>query len=534
VFLVRVTPMQTCTTSGASEVTILRALLVYPQFPITFWGFQYGLQIVGKQANLPPLGLMTVAAILPQEWEYRLVDLNVEPLQEADLAWADVVLTGGMRVQIPSTDDILNRANSAGVRTVVGGPAISTDDALFRQADVRIRGEVEDMAEAMVKAIAGAECGVTLNATGYPKMTVSPVPRFDLANLDAYGAMSIQYSRGCPFQCEFCDIIQLYGRKPRVKDADQILAEMNRLHALGHRGSIFFVDDNFIGNQRAVKELLPALVQYQKEMAYPFNLSTEASINLAGRPALLGGMVEAGFNAVFVGIETPSLEALKAAKKTQNLNMGLNDAIRSISSAGIEVMGGFIVGFDSDTPDIFDAQRALILDSPISIAMVGLLMALPETDLWRRLDRERRLRASGAGHIGDQFGRPNFVPTMDEATLLRGYGELLRSLYTADAYYDRVEAFLDLCEPGGPGGRKARLDELLVLGRILFRIGVVSPRRWRFWRLLRHVVRDRPRKFAWAMSRAIIGEHMIRYTEENVLPLIDESVQAVNEERLAS
>ncbi len=509
----------------------MRTLLVYPKFPITYWGFQYGLPIAGKRANLPPLGLMTVAAILPQSWEFKLIDLNIEELSDELLQWADVVLTGGMRAQITSTNEVLDRAIAAAKRTVVGGPAVSTDSDLFTQADVRILGEVEGRTEQMTEAIIGSKSGITLEVDTFPAITDSPVPRFDLADIDAYGAMSVQYSRGCPFRCEFCDIIQLFGRKPRVKAADQILAELDSLDSLGHRGSVFFVDDNFIGNPRAVSELLPAVTAWQQEHRYPINLSTEASVNLAEKPKLLDGMVQAGFNAVFLGIETPSLEALAAAKKTQNLKLGPGEAVSIISSAGIEVMGGFIVGFDSDTPEIFEAQRELILNSPIPLAMVGLLMALPKTDLWSRLAREGRLRADGSGDDGDQFSRPNFDPAMDEAVLLEGYADLLGALYTTDAYYDRVEAFLDVCQPLPGGGRNARLDEFGILLRIIGEIGIKSPQRKRFWQLMRRTILHHPQKFAWSLSRAIIGEHMIRYTEEGVLPRIRESLEALKLEK---
>lgn len=506
----------------------MRVLLVYPEFPNTYWGFQYGLPLAGKRSNLPPLGLITVAAMLPADWELRLIDLNIEPLPDDLLNWADVVLTGGMRVQIPSTDWILRRAAELGKRTVVGGPAVSTDPTLFAQADVRVIGEVEGVIDEVVTAIRIGARGTTVTATDFPVVQTSPVPRFDLLDLSAYGSVSIQYSRGCPFACEFCDIIQLFGRVPRVKSADQILAELNSLYALGHRGSLFFVDDNFIGNQKAVKELLPAVTTWQRERGYPYNFATEASINLASRSELLSGMVQAGFNSVFVGIETPSLEALKGAGKTQNLSLGADEAVRRISAAGLEVMGGFIVGFDSDTPEIFEAQRALILGSPVPLAMLGLLMALPKTALWDRLEREGRLRVEGSGDHGDQFGRPNFEPAMDEKALLSGYATLLATLYSRDAYYDRIEAFVRMCGPLPGGGRRPRVSDLATLARLVTYIGVASPQRWRFWRLVATTLRHRPERFAWAMSRVIIGEHMIRYTAEDVLPRLRLAEQMVS------
>lgn len=512
----------------------MKVLLVYPEFPRTYWGFQYGLPIAGLRANLPPLGLVTVAALLPQTWEYRLVDRNIEELSDADLAWADVLMTGGMRVQVPSTRMVIARARAMGLRVVVGGPAISTDDTLFPGADVRVCGELEGILDDVLAAIESTETGLLVRSTEYPDIALSPTPRFDLLELPAYGAMSIQYSRGCPYRCEFCDIIQLFGRRPRTKSVPQVLAEMEALHALGHRGSIFYVDDNFIGNQRAVKELLPAVTAWQQARSYPFNLSTEASVNLASREPLISGMVDAGFNSVFLGIESPSPEALKEALKNQNLGLGAQEAVEIISRAGLEVMGGFIVGFDTDTPEIFAAQLHLIGNSPIPLAMVGLLMALPETGLWDRLLAEGRLRAEGSGDDGDQFGRPNFEPAMDEEALLLGYRKLLSDLYSAEAYYGRIHAFLDLCVELPGGGRKARPDEIRTLARIVRKVGIRSPRRRQFWRLMTRVVRERPQKFAWSLSRAIVGEHMIRYTQEDVLPRLDAALAQLARERAAA
>lgn len=510
----------------------MRILLVYPEFPLTYWGFQYGLPLAGKRANLPPLGLATVAALLPADWPMRLVDLNVEPLTDADLRWADVVLTGGMRVQIPSTKGILQRARAVGKRTVVGGPALSTDPALFPDADVRISGEVEGMVERLIELITSDE-RTSVVAPPFPAITQSPVPRFDLLKLGAYGAIGIQYSRGCPFNCEFCDIIGLFGRTPRVKSAAQVIAEFEALLALGHRDAVFVVDDNFIGNQKAASELLPQLTAWQQARGYPFNLATEASVNLAARPKLLDAMVAAGFSQVFLGIETPSIEALSAANKGQNLRMSATEAIDRISRVGIEVMGGFIVGFDSDTHAIFDAQRALILDSPVPLAMVGLLMALPKTALFDRLEKEGRLRATGSGDEGDQFGRANFDPAMDELVLLEGYAALLASVYTADAYYARVDAFLEQSVPLPGGGRKVHLDDLATLARVVWGIGIKSPRRRHFWRLLGRTATRRREKIAWMMARVIVGEHMIRYTEEDVLPRLAAARRDVVAERFA-
>jgi|GEM_PF-14436 len=508
-----------------------RVLLVHPEFPVTYWGFQYALPMSGRKANLPPLGLVTLAALLPDTWELRLVDMNIEPLRDADLEWADAVLVGGMRVQAPSMNEVLARASAKGCRTVVGGPAPTSDPALFLTADVLFLGEAEGRIRDLIEAMDGPDSGVVVAQTRrFPHPSTFGAPRYDLLDVGAYGAMSVQYSRGCPFNCEFCDIVQLFGRKPRVKSGAQLLGELAAIEATGYRGTVFVVDDNFIGNRRAVRRMLPLLVQWQKDRRYPFDLMTEASVNLAEDSVLLDGMVQAGFTSVFLGLETPSLEALKGAGKTQNLRTPLDESVRRITAAGLEVMGGFIVGFDSDGPDVFEAQRAFISGSPIPMAMIGPLMALPGTDLWTRLEEEGRMRTSGSGDEGDQFGRPNFEPAMDEAVLLAGYRDLVAGLYSADAYYDRCEAVLDLAPPS-PGLRAPDPRDLLHFVRAVWMIGVVSPRRRRFWRLLFHAVRHRPEAFSWAVVRGMIGEHLIRYTYEHVVPRIDQALLDVQAER---
>ena len=508
-----------------------RVLLVQPEFPVTYWGFQYALPMSGRRANLPPLGLVTLASLLPSTWELRLIDMNIEELTDADVLWSDLVFVGGMRVQAPSMKAVLRRASLLGRRSVVGGPAPTSDPALFAEADVLFQGEAEGRIPSLLDAIRSGERGVVVpQSSRYPNPKTFPVPRFDLLEVNAYGAMSLQYSRGCPFNCEFCDIVQLFGRKPRVKTGAQLVAELEAIGATGYRGTVFVVDDNFIGNRKAVRTMLPLLVAWQTANRFPFDLMTEASVNLADDSVLLAGMVEAGFTSVFLGLETPSLEALEQAGKTQNLRTPLPEAIRTITAAGLEVMGGFIVGFDSDGPEVFEAQRQFIAGSPVPMAMIGPLMALPTTDLWKRLEREGRLRAAGSGNDGDQFGRPNFEPAMDEETLLTGYSELVASLYTADAYYDRCEQVLALAPPS-PGLRAADPRDLLHLLRTVWMIGVRSPRRRRFWRLLAVALRTRPEAFSWAVVRAMIGEHLIRYTEEHVVPRIADAVIEVRREQ---
>jgi radical SAM superfamily enzyme YgiQ (UPF0313 family) len=507
----------------------MKALLVQPRAPHTYWGFQHSLGIIGKRASLPPLGLLTLAALLPRDWELRLVDLNVESLADADLRWADALLLTGMLVHQESMHEVLARARRAGLRTVVGGPAATATPAQFADADHIFCGEAEGRLGTLVSALASGSAPRMLADDGpRPELSAVPPPRYDLLRRSRYASMSLQYSRGCPFSCEFCDIVELFGRVPRVKSAAQVLGEMDALFAEGWRGSLFFVDDNFIGNRKAVLQLLPEIARWQREHRFPFELYTEASIDLAAQPALLQGMVEAGFSTVFVGIETPSTDALRETHKLQNLKSGLADAVHTITRAGLEVCSGFIVGFDADGPGIFETQRSFIDGLPIPTAMVGLLTALPGTNLWRRMERERRLRGAAGG---DQFGtRPNFLPALDERLLLEGYRGLLASLYRPDAFFARCDRLLRAV--GKSHSRPLTAAALLMFVRIVWALGILSPRRVHFWRLFALGVR-RPHTFARAVTLATQGEHLLRYTEEDVLPRLDSALAQLDRERAA-
>lgn len=503
----------------------MKALLVYGSIPTTYWGFQHSIRIIGKPASLPPLGLITLAALLPGDWEVRLVDLNLDDLRDADLLWADAVLVGGMLIQAPSMREVIGRARALGRRVVVGGPAPTTSPELFREAHVIFQGEAEGRIGELLRAVhAQRDSTITLAVRrDRPDLSRSPTPRFDLLEMSRYASMSIQYSRGCPHSCEFCDVIEIFGRVPRVKAPTQVRAELSAIHALGYRGSLFVVDDNFIGNRKAVRRLLPVVQEWQNRHGYPFELYTEASVTLAADAALMGAMVGAGFSSVFVGIETPSREALEAAGKMHNLAVDPHDGIETMTRAGLEVMGGFIVGFDSDGPEIFAQQAALIQSAPMPLAMVGLLGALPGTALWRRLENEGRLRRTPSG---DQFERPNFQPVMDEHVLLRGYARLLAEIYSPDAYYRRcAQALRDL----GPSHRSRGrfFGDLSALVRAVIHVGVLSPRRRHFWRLLLRALPAGLHAFRRAVVYGVKGEHMIRYTRDEVLPRIERSARAV-------
>ena len=506
-------------------------LLVQARTPVTYWGYQYCLPMVGKAASLPPLGLVSLAALLPASWQLRLVDLNIAELTDEDVRWADAVFVSGMLVQERSMHEALAHARRLGRRTVAGGPAPTTSPQAFADADHVFQGEAEGRLDFLVRAVEHpdepAPFVLSPPDEARPAMSQVPVPRFDLLALEQYGSMSIQYSRGCPYLCEFCDVIEVFGRVPRVKSPAQVLAELDALFQLGYRGPLFFVDDNFIGNRKAVAELLPRLTAWQREHGRPFDLYTEASINLATLPELGAAMVEAGFSSIFVGLETPAEESLKEARKHQNLKLAPAEAVHVLTRAGLEVMAGFIVGFDSDGPEIFEAQRRFISSLPIPMAMVGVLTALPGTALWRRLEREGRLRRRATG---DQFDRTNFTPVMDELALLLGYRELMAHLYSPEGYYARCEWLVE--ERGRPpeGGQR-RPDSMLAFARAVVQIGLRAPYRRRFWRLLGLAARRAPHNFAHAVRLAILGEHLIRYTREDVLPRLDQAIQSLEAER---
>jgi radical SAM superfamily enzyme YgiQ (UPF0313 family) len=489
----------------------MNVLLICPEIPDTFWSFKHALRFIRKRASSPPLGLLTVASMLPPEWDLRLVDMNVRALTRKDLAWADYAFIGAMTVQRSSARRVVERCREASVRTVAGGPLFTMEHEAFPGVDHFVLNEAELTLPEFLRDLQAGSPRRIYGSPAFADITTTPAPRWDLADLNAYATMELQYSRGCPYDCEFCNVTSLFGHRPRTKTPRQVLAELNDLYELGWRGGVFFVDDNLIGHKRRLKtELLPALIEWRKgKTGMAFN--TEVSINLADDPVLVRKMVEAGFNTVFVGIETPEHDGLAECDKKQNMNRDLMEDVKRLQRAGLEVQGGFILGFDSDTTSTFTRMAEFIQKSGIVTAMVGLLQAPHGTRLYERLQQAGRLIEKMSGDNTD--GTTNIVPLMDPRSLHTGYRSVLERLYTPKAYYRRVQTFLKEYRPPKIKGSK-RLDDLLRYGGALlasaFRLGVVGRERFQYWKLLAWTLARRPRSFPLAVRFAIYGYHFRR------------------------
>jgi radical SAM superfamily enzyme YgiQ (UPF0313 family) len=488
----------------------MNALLVYPEWPDTYWSFRHALPFQGKRSAYPPLGLLTIAALLPAHWAQRLVDTNVRALTDSDLAWADVALVSGMLVQKEHLLVILARCRARGLRTVVGGPIASGFGELHCYADHVVIGEAEDLIAPLAEDLERGTAKPQYRAAEMPPLERSPMPDLSLINPGHYSSMAIQYSRGCPFNCEFCDIIEIYGRKPRTKSVAQVITELEQLYRRKWRGSVFLVDDNFIGNKKNVKQLLLALAEWNDRHRRPFTFFTEASVNLADDPELLALMKDAGFIRVFLGIETPVEACLKEAQKLQNTQRSLLDSVLRIQQHGIEVMAGFIVGFDNDPDDVFDRQVEFIQESAIPIAMVGLLQALPGTQLYRRLGQEGRLVSDANGNNIDC--NLSYIPTMPAQRLLDGYRSILKRIYAPDAYYERVRRFLDRYHPTSRVRRP--FSEYLAFCRSLVKQGMLGNARASYWKFLFAAATRHRHAFGAAVTLAIMGYHFYTVTEE--------------------
>ncbi|MGE5430385.1 MAG: B12-binding domain-containing radical SAM protein [Syntrophomonadaceae bacterium] len=483
----------------------MRILLVYPQYPETFWSFKYALKFVRKKASFPPLGLLTIASMLPREWELKLTDMNIEPLEDKDIRWADYVFISAMSIQTDSANSIIERCNSLKTPVVGGGPLFTSSYESFPNVDYFVLNEAEITLPRFLSDLGKGRLERIYTTEDWADITTTPLPLWKLVKMGKYTSMNLQYSRGCPFDCEFCDITVLYGRRPRTKTKEQVIAELNNLYDQGWRGPVFFVDDNFIGNkQKLKKEILPAIYDWLEEHQHPFWFSTEASINLADDDELMRWMVLTGFEAVFIGIETPNEESLLEAKKNQNRNRDLISSIKKIQKSGLEVQAGFILGFDHDPPAIFDRLTSFIQESGIATAMVGLLNAPKGTKLYNRMVKEGRLLGAFSGTNAFTI---NFIPSMNSETLMAGYKKVLDTIYSPKHYYARVLNFLKEFQPQQKHIFHFRYSYFHALVKSILVLGVLGKERFYYWKLFFWSLFTRPKLFSLAILLSIYGFH---------------------------
>lgn len=485
----------------------MRVLLVSAATPDTFWSYKHVLSFISKKACFPPLGLLTVAAMLPRHWELKLVDLNVTSLADEQLAWADCVFVSAMLAQVASAREVIARCSRLGKTVVAGGPLFTTGHAGFPEVKHFVLGEAEDIMPALVVDMISGDLKESYHCERRPDIRQTPVPRWDLIKFKHYATMPLQFSRGCPFNCEFCDIIVMNGRVPRLKTNEQMIGELESLVDAGWTGPVFIVDDNFIGNRARVKEFLRQLIAWERRRGIRLQFTTEASLNLADDGELLDLMVRAGFKKVFVGIETPQEESLLECAKVQNTKRDMLSAVKTIQKSGLEVMGGFIIGFDSDKPNIFERQIRFIQEAGVVTAMVGLLQALPGTRLFSRLKREGRVLHDASGNNVE--ASLNFVPKLDRDILVEGYRSLVKRLYTPRMYYQRILTFLREYRPQGQGVHLSWCDVKAFI-KSLWVMGVLSRGRRQYWKFLTKALLFHRRAFPEAMTLAIIGYHFRR------------------------
>jgi len=492
----------------------MRVLLVYPEFPDTFWSFRHAVGFLGKKASTAPLGLLTIAAMLPKDWDLRLVDMNVEPLANDEISWADCVFISAMVAQRDSVKEVVARCRAAGVKTVAGGPLFLAERDAFPEIDHFVLNEGELTLPPFLADLEAGHPQRVYETSEFADMTQSPAPLWHLAKIQRYASMCLQYSRGCPFGCDFCSVTAMLGHRFRTKTAAQVTAELDTLYSLGWRGGVFFVDDNFIGNKKRLKEeVLPALIEWRKgKKGMSFN--TEASVNLADDPELMEMMTRAGFDTVFVGIETPDDDSLSECHKTQNRGRDLLAAVKTMQRSGLQVQGGFIVGFDSDTPSIFRRQLEFIQKSGVVTAMVGLLNAPKGTKLYDRLEAEGRLEGVFTGD--NTNNTMNFRPRMDPEVLREGYRSLLQGIYSPQAYYERVRTYLREYNRRAQVQRVLSWDYVLAFLRSTVRLGVLGKERREYWKLLSWTIFRKPKLFADAVTLAIYGYHFRRICETYV------------------
>ena len=493
----------------------MNILLIHPECPETFWSYTHALRYIDKKAVLPPLGLLTVAALLPESWGKRLVDQNVTTLRDDDLAWADCVFVSGMSIQRHAAREVIARCKAAGKRVVGGGPLFVAEYALFEQVDHFVLNEAELTLPPFIADLERGCAKRMYRTREFADMALSPTPLWELADLDQYLDAGIQFSRGCPYNCEFCNVTAVLGRQPRTKSGEQITVELESLHAAGWRGPVFFVDDNLIGDRPAARdELLPALTQWNQTHG-PATFNTQVSINLASDEKLVRDMVQVGFDTVFVGIETPDPDGLAECRKSQNQNRDLVADVKFLQRSGLDVQAGFILGFDTDTLTIFQAMQDFIQTSGVVTAMVGLLQSAPGTQLHNRLRAEGRVTGIPTGDNAD--GTTNIIPRMGLAPLLGGYRDLLGRIYSPRLYYQRIRTFLREYRPRRTR-RRIGLEYVRAFVRSLYRLGIFGPERFEFWKLLAWTIRRNPLLLFAAVRLAIYGEHYRKVFETRVAP----------------
>ncbi len=484
-------------------------LLIYPKYTKTFWSFDNILGILGKKASFPPLGLLTISSMLPKQWNKKLVDVNVDNLNDSDIKWADFIFISAMIVQKDSTTQIIERVKNFNKPIVCGGPLFTTGWESMPKVDHLFIGEAEDTIRQFVEDANNNSLKEIYKSNDFPDISQVPLPDWSLINISRYHSMCIQYSRGCPFNCEFCDVVILNGRTPRAKTKEQVISELDALYQAGWRGGIFFVDDNLIGNKQKLKnEILPAIISWQQKRRFPFSFNTQVSINLSDDEQLINLLVEAGFTTVFVGIETPDEASLEECSKYQNKNRDLVQSVKKLQNLGLEVQGGFIVGFDSDTPSIFQRQIEFIQKSGIVTAMVGLLSALPKTRLYKRLFESKRIVNDSSGN-NTLISTLNFIPKMDIKVLFNGYKKIIDTIYNPKDYYERIKTFLKEFKP--PKNRlkkvKIRKFHLKALFSSFWLLGVKGKGRRYFWKLIIWVMIRYPGLFPYAIGYSLAGIH---------------------------
>ncbi len=484
----------------------MKILLVYPEFPDTFWSLKYAIRFIRKKSAYPPLGLLTVAAMLPQNWQKKLIDMNVQSLKDSHINWANLVFISAMSLQHESVKRIVQRCKNAGVRIVAGGPLFTAWPEKFDDIDYLVLNEAEITLPSFLNDFMQGNPNSVYTSDEHPDLDATPLPLWELIDLKKYSSMNIQYSRGCPFDCEFCEIIVLYGHKPRLKSAIQVISELESLYFAGWRGSVFFVDDNFIGNKEALKKsILPAMIEWSKQKAHPFVFHTEASINIADDDELMQMMADAGFNMVFIGIETPCDESLTECSKHQNQNRDLLSCIDNIQRHGLQVQGGFILGFDSDPDSIFDILIRFIQKSGIVVAMVGLLNAPRGTRLFKRLQNEHRITSDITGNNTD-FSM-NFIPRMNFNKLIDGYRKVVNTIYSPKYYYSRIKDFLNKDTVSNKRCGAIEASGVIAFIKSIFKLGILGKERRWYWKLILGTLFKRPSQVPAAVTFAICGYH---------------------------